>query len=174
MKNGDETAFAEFHARYFDRMFRYAFVLCRGNEESAKDVAQEALVRVVRYVKPMPDEQILWSWLTVLLRSAGADYGRKQTRYHRLRERFQRVFDMRGLVTASADANGDEPGAMLASALSSLDQQDRMLIERKYFQRESYRELAADLNTTERAIEGRLARIRENLKRTILRERHQR
>ena len=168
MGRGDEEAFVEFHGRYFVRMFRYAFVLCGGDEENAKEVTQESLLRVVRYVKPMRDEDVFWSWLTVLMRSAAADQGRRQTRYRRLRERYRLASELSRVAGGERTESG---GAifLLEEALATLDVDDRQLIERKYFRGESYGEMATDLNTTARAIEGRLARARKKLKQAILR-----
>ena len=170
MGTGDDAAFTEFHRRYFNRMFRYAFVLCRGNEANAQEVVQEALLRVVRYVKPKPDETVLWNWLTVLLRSAGADLGRKQTRYRNLCERFRALFVWESQSPGSDHLQENDPSAMLAAALTALNEDDRIVIERKYFERHSYRQLAADWRTTERAMEGRVARLRQKLKAIILRD----
>jgi hypothetical protein len=51
MAGGAEDAFREFHAAWFQRLFRYVFVLMRGNEAAACDVTQETLLRVVRHIR---------------------------------------------------------------------------------------------------------------------------
>lgn len=161
MHRGDERAFADFHARYYLRIYRYACVLCRGAEQDAAEVAQEALLRVVRYVKKMPSEDVLWSWLTVLIRSAATDHGRRQSRYRSLIERFRLSI---GLARAGDGGGEKDLLTLLEQGMDALPDEDRVLIERKYFAGETYRQIAAGLNMSERAIEGRLARAREKLK----------
>ena len=49
----------------------------------------------------------------------------------------------------------------LERALTALPQRDRLLFYRKYYYRQSTAQIAAELGTTERAVEGRLYRIKE-------------
>ena len=62
MSKGDEEAFHEFHTQYFRRLFSYILVLTRGDEHAARDIAQETLLRVVRYVRRFEDDEF-WDWL---------------------------------------------------------------------------------------------------------------
>ncbi len=69
----DEEAFRQFHAAYFDRLLRYHLVIMRGDEHAAHEALQETFLRVVRPPRRCDDEEIFWSWLTVLARSAATD-----------------------------------------------------------------------------------------------------
>ena len=51
----------------------------------------------------------------------------------------------------------------LSRALSSLSRRDYLLFYRKYYYLQSTDRIAAELGTTERAVEGRLYRIRKRL-----------
>ena len=52
----------------------------------------------------------------------------------------------------------------LRRALMALGQGDRLLFYRKYYYRQPTAQIAAELGLTERAVEGRLYRIRKNLR----------
>jgi RNA polymerase sigma-70 factor (ECF subfamily) len=162
MAKGDEQAFREFHTTYFGRLFRYVLMLMRGDEQAALDVAQETLLRVVRYVRRFEDETIFWDWLACLARSAAADHGRRASRYRRLLEIF-----------ASQPSNGceplpeDESPAILSRCLDELDEKDRALLTQKYEEGLSARELSVVYGVTEQAIESRLARARAVLRDTV-------
>ena len=56
----------------------------------------------------------------------------------------------------------------LENCLSVWPDDDRALIEKKYMESWSYRELAVKYNVTEKSIEGRLARLRRKLKECLL------
>src|SRR5690349_2871458 len=84
LASGSEEAFRTFHALYFDRLFRYHIVMARGDEDAACEALQETLLRVAKHVRRFDDEQMFWSWLTVLCRTAAVDRGRKRQRYWRL------------------------------------------------------------------------------------------
>ena len=48
---GDEDAYREFFDTFAPRLFGYLFVLCRGNEEQAREILQQTLIRVARYIR---------------------------------------------------------------------------------------------------------------------------
>ncbi|MFP6855672.1 MAG: sigma factor [Roseibacillus sp.] len=52
-----------------------------GEPSHLDDLLQETLLRAVRYMRVFHDEAALWSWLTVLARSAVADHGRRRSRW---------------------------------------------------------------------------------------------
>ena len=164
MAKGDEEAFREFHSAYFGRLFRYVLVLMRGDEHAARDVAQETLLRVVRHVRCFEEEVAFWDWLACLARSAGADHGRRASRYRRLLD----VFAQQPAELSEPMPDGECPGA-LSKCLDELDENDRALLARKYEEGSSVRELAALHGVTEEAIESRLARTRRALREAVFR-----
>jgi len=160
---GDEAAFREFHAAYFDRLLRYLLVILQGDEAGARDALQETLLRVVRHARRFETEAEFWGWLTVLARSAALDAGRKQSRYWAVLKRF--MFG-RG-ESETADPFATHRTALhesLEHALQKLDPVDRQLIEAKYFEQTSVAGLAAQSGLTEKAVESRLHRARQQLR----------
>lgn len=155
---GEEAAFAEFHAAWAARLFRYVRTLLRGDEHAARDVWQETLVRVVRHARPLPDERALWDWLARLARCAAADHGRKGSRYRRLLARF-------GAEGAEAPAPDTRRLAQaVEAALATLPAGDADLLRDKYERDQSQRELAERLAVSEAAVESRLRRARRALR----------
>ncbi len=68
----------------------------------------------------------------------------------------------------------DEPAAdakllaLLETNLASMPPDERQLVESKYLERRSVREIAEELETSEKAIESRLVRVRRKLKSALL------
>src|SRR4051812_36784633 len=85
---GEERAFAEFHARYFDRLYQFLLVVTRGQEQEAQEALQQTLLRVARYARAFESEDAFWCWLKAVARSTARDAGRKQQRYWALLARF--------------------------------------------------------------------------------------
>ena len=165
MARGEETAFHEFHDRYFDRLLRYQFVLARGDEDAAREALQETFTRVARRVRRFDQENAFWCWLACLARSAAIDAARRRTRYSRL----LRLFALGGSARTepredAADAHLEE---LLARSVESLDPDDRVLLDAKYTARSTVRAIAQERRTTEKAIESRLLRIRRELRGAI-------
>ena len=169
MAGGDETAYRIFYDAYFDRLLRYLLVVTGGNEEAAREALQLALVRVVRHVKPFAAEDKFWSWLTVLARSALADETRKRRRYFAFLDRFTRHQETGPSAMNNGEAD-EQLRALLASQLTALPADERQLVEQKYFLHQSVREIADGWQTTEKAVESRLSRVRRKLKDAVLAE----
>jgi len=161
---GDEEAFRTFHAAYFDRLLRYLIVVTRGDEQGARDALQETFIRVVRHVRGFDSEETFWSWLTVLARSSAADAGRKRRSYWRLLTSYAMFWVARQPSPEEIDDSDEHLHALLLEGLGDLRGEDRALVEGKYLRGTSVRELAAESNLTEKAVESRLARARQQLR----------
>src|SRR5437867_2834728 len=145
-------AYRAFYDAYFNRLSRYLLVVTGGDEEAAHEALQSALVRVAKHVKVFANDTVFWSWLTVLARSALSDQTRKRRRYLAFLERFT-------LHTSVQHASSDDDQSdahllgLLEGGLTALPADERDLVERKYFTRQSVREIAVELQTSEKAIE---------------------
>ena len=167
MAAGDELAYRSFYDAYFNRLSRYLLVVTAGDEDTAREALQSALVRVVRHIKVFPSDAIFWSWLTVLARSALSDQNRKKRRYLAFLDRF--TWHTRAQQAAPDDPEADARlDTLLESSLGALPFDERRLVEAKYLDRRSVRDLAEEFNLSEKAVESRLVRIRHKLKTAIL------
>ena len=166
---GDETAYRVFHDAYFDRLSRYLLVVTAGNEDATREALQETFRRVVRHIRIFPDEAAFWCWLTVLARSARSDENRKRRRYLAFLDRFTQH-----AAIERAAAYNDRPGTdlefLLEQNMDGLPTEERALLESKYYDHRSVREIAEQLQTTEKAVESRLVRARQKLKQALLAE----
>jgi RNA polymerase sigma-70 factor, ECF subfamily len=167
MSKGDEMAWRTFYDTYFDRLWRYLLVVAAGNEDAAREALQAALVRAARHIKIFRDEEVFWSWLTVLARTASADETKKRRRYFSFLDRFtQRA----SVVLDGANENqADERlRIMLEQKVALLPPDEQKLIEQKYFMHRAVREIADELQMTEKAVESKLSRVRRKLKEAVL------
>jgi RNA polymerase sigma-70 factor (ECF subfamily) len=167
LAKGDEEAYRIFYESYFDRLFRYLLVVTHGNEDAARDALQATLLRVVRHVRVFHEEKIFWGWLTVLARSALTDQGRKKRRYLAFLERFTLHAKVQPVAGASSDTE-NQLLALLETGLADLPPDERQLLESKYYDGRSVRDLAAALQTSEKALESKLLRVRRKLKDALL------
>lgn len=169
MTKGEEMAWRVFHDEYFGRLWRYLLVVAAGNEDEALEAVQAALVRVARHIKVFTDEKVFWSWLTVLARTALADERKKKRRYSSFLDRFARHARLEPAPPAPEPAE-ERLGQLLERQLARLPEEERIFIEKKYIERLSVRQIANELNTTEKAVESKLSRIRQKLKDAALSE----
>ena len=158
---GDERAFCEFHNRYFDRLYQFLLVVARGREDEAQEALQQTLLRVVRYARVFDSEDAFWCWLKALARSAARDAGRKQHRYLTLLQAFARGLPVE---SESAKFEDDRLQFVLEECLDELEPSYRRLVEAKYLDGLSVKEIAAETRLTEKAVESRLLRLRRQLR----------
>jgi RNA polymerase sigma-70 factor (ECF subfamily) len=166
LASGDEAAFTEFHAAYFDRLYQFLLVVARGCEDEAREALQLTLLRVVRYARQFDSEEVFWDWLKMLGRSATRDAGRKARRYSALLQKFALRFQNGQPAPGCED--GNSLGAFLQESLEEMQPFDRQLIEGKYLEGETVRELCARVGMTEKAVESRLVRLRRQLRDRVL------
>ena len=166
MARSDESAWREFYDAYFNRLLRYLLVVTNGREEAAREALQLTIMRVVRNIRKFDSEAAFWGWLTVLARSSVVDEARKRNRYLALLDRF---FRAGSIITSGRESDADAHLLrVLGQRVADLPPEERALIERKYFDDGSVKEIADELETTGKAIESRLVRIRRKLKDAIM------
>ncbi|MEW6744762.1 MAG: sigma-70 family RNA polymerase sigma factor [Planctomycetota bacterium] len=161
---GDNAAFERFYEVYFARLHRYLLLVSHGSEDLVHEVLQEAMLRVVRHMKPFREATDLWNWLRSLAKSALVDMIRKSARHTAVS-----IEDVERELVDNAHANPDrELERRLEESLARLDVTERRLIEGKYFQAKSHESLAREEGLTPKAVESRIARIRKRLKAMLL------
>jgi RNA polymerase sigma-70 factor (ECF subfamily) len=164
---GDEEAFRFFYDAYFERLSRYMLVVTTGDERAAKDAVQGMLVRLVRYIRVFSDEDVFWSWITMLARSSLADDKRKKRRYLSFLDRFQRQSEIQDqpINESSTEAKLAD---LLDQKINTLAKHERELLELKYFSHQSVRSISEQLGLTEKAVESSLVRIRRKLRESVM------
>jgi RNA polymerase sigma factor (sigma-70 family) len=163
---GDEEAFREFHAAYFDRVYRFLLVVTSGRAPEAQEAVQQTFIRVIRYIRVFESEDVLWSWLKVVARSVARDGNRKQQRYSALLERFAQALTF--FKPAQESLEESLLASLLEEVLSDVPDRDRDLLEAKYVIGYTVKELSAKLGLTEKAVESRLDRVRCRVRTLLL------
>ena len=165
---GEETAYSEFHTRYFDRLYQFLLVVSRGREDEAQEALQQTFLRVVRYACVFHSEESFWCWLKTIARSVARDAGRKQQRYWGLLKKFA-LWAGPGAPNSLVDPD-NRLRAELDESLSELAPEDRRLLESKYIDGASVKELSSQTGLTEKAIDSRLVRLRRRLREELLKK----
>jgi RNA polymerase sigma-70 factor (ECF subfamily) len=164
MVNGEEEAFREFHRLYSDRLFRFLLVLTRGGEDLARELCQTTMVKVVRAIRVFDDEAHLWNWLGSIARNNFIDALRKRRCSPEIVP-----FETEGEKAAgSVETNESELMTALQEAMEDLEPSERNLLEHFYFEERAQAVIAAEQNTTAKAVESKLGRVRQKLRAILL------
>lgn len=172
MTAGDEAAWTEMHRIFAPRLWRYLLVAARGDEEVAGECLQQAFVRAVRHARRFDTGEALWGWLTLIARQVLSDTRRAAGRRRTFLEWFSSHLSPSSANAApvfESDAIHDPLPAILESVWPTLSEEDRWLLEQKYLDGGSVRQLAEAAGTSEKTIESRLTRARRRLREIMLR-----
>lgn len=145
-------------------LYAYASHRCGGQRDIAEDVVQETWFRAVREWRRrgIPDRPL--AWLTAVARNLIVD------RLRRAPEVPLDAVTATEVLTAvdqNAVSDSAEVVAMVSNALTRLPEAEAQLLEAFHFERFKVAQLAAQYGISERAIEGRLRRARERLRREL-------
>ncbi len=167
MLEGDEAAFTRFYEGYCDRLYRYLIVLTRGEEDLARELLQLTMTKAVRSMQPFPTEGQLWAWLTTIARHCYIDLLRRRQRAPAL------VSLLPDDLPQCADEDEQAPlFEALDTALAGLPASEKDLLKAFYFDGETHLSIARQRGSTPKAVESKLARLRQKLRIAILRHLH--
>ncbi len=170
--SGDHAAFRGFFDDYFPRLFRFIVRRVNGDEDSARDIVQSALIRGVRKLDTYRGEASLFTWLCQITRRELADHVAKSIRQETYMRRLVELEDdpQTRATLESIPAPGDaEPeavcqredlAALVHTALDYLPSQYARVLELKYLDDLSVEAIAERLGVTAIAVQSLLARAR--------------
>ena len=166
---GEESAFEEFFAGYFPRLYRFARVRLGGNEDAAEDVVQTTLIKALDKLHTYRGEAELFTWLCTFCRREIAAWFERTGRTADVSLADDRP-ETRAVLDAIAALSRDDPESELhRRELSRLVQAvlDRLparygdALEWKYIEGLPVQEIAERLGLGYKAAESLLTRARQ-------------
>ncbi len=172
MVRGDEPAIREFMEIYFPRLFRFALMRMNNDHASAEDVVQETLTIAARKIDSYRGEASLMTWLAQICRREIARHMKKSER----RDNVITLFDDEPLFAAlmeTVDGMESDPQTSTERAeiitlvhliLDQLPNRHGDVLEWKYIEGLSIKEIAERLGVGTEAVQSQLARARRTFK----------
>ncbi|WP_096156767.1 MULTISPECIES: RNA polymerase sigma factor [Bacillus] len=155
-KNGDSHAFKKLYDLYAEDAIRYAMSITK-NSHNAKDVVQEAFIRVYRNIDSFDIDRNFKTWLFTILTNECYRYLKKESENIKLVDN--------NIPTSVQQESEDF--MYLHEALENLDAINKTPIILKYLNGFSEKEIASMLNLNLNTVKSRLFKGREKLKRLI-------
>lgn len=158
---GDTVAFTRFFDEWFDSMYAEAVRVTGRDESFCLDVVQDAMLRVVRSLKPMGTANDLRRWLRVVVQRCAYDRFRTEAR-RRAREQKVAADPPR-----SADRSADTRTRLqwLENELRSLDTRSSDLLLMRHRFGWTLRQIGEALGLEPGAVDSRLRRLVATLRR---------
>jgi RNA polymerase sigma-70 factor (ECF subfamily) len=162
MSRGDRRAVGAFYERYFGLLVRFARSAARGRDEHfCLDVVHDAVLRIVRTIKPVKGgESQLAAWLQLVIRSVAYDLLRQEQR----RAAREREVQSHPATQAANGCDISEQLKWLRDELRQLDPRLVELIELRYEQRWTLAAIGERLGVSTGTVDGRLRRALDHVR----------
>lgn len=159
---GDTRALGEFYEEWFDRAFDLARQLTRRDESFCLDVVQDAMMKVIRKLRPglgIMTRGSLEAWFARVVHTTAIDLLRREAR--RRRREAAPAASARGEAPASADevAHLEERITWLSAEVRRLDSGEASMVAMRYLQERSLEAVGEEHGMTGAAAHGRLRRL---------------
>ena len=152
-------------------LMRYIIAPIVPNALDREECLSEASLRVWNKIAQFDAARGSWSaWLTAVTRNTALNFQRS-VQHHSSVQSIPEGTPAPGASPEEAMLRA-ERSAALHDALARLGQNDRALFYRKYYYLQSTAQIAAELGMTARAVEGRLYRLKKQLRRMLGGEGH--
>lgn len=172
---GDRLAFEELVRRYDREVLRLALNLVHRSED-ARDIYQEAFLRVYRNLHRFRFECSFYTWLYRIVTNVALDHLRRRTSRREDQAPVPEeadggtrdFFDRQPEVSAAANPEkrllGQELGEHIQTALERLSPRERVVFEMKHYQGMKLRAIGDMLGTSEETVKNSLFRATRKLR----------
>jgi RNA polymerase sigma-70 factor (ECF subfamily) len=166
---GDERAFDRFFEENFARLYRFAIARLRDDSEGAREVVQITLTRAVRKMHTYRAESALFTWLCAICRNEISDWLSRQGRYQEHIVLVEDLPEVRAAIDSFQAPMADSPERhyqraetlrLIQVALDRLPPKYGDVLEWKYVEGRTVKEIAARLNIGTEATQSLLARAK--------------
>jgi RNA polymerase sigma-70 factor (ECF subfamily) len=169
LRRREPEAVERWFESYADRLYAFVFYRVHGSSDAAADVVQEVFVTALARIEDFdPERGQMLPWLTYAARNLLRKERRRQSKliygdlWEAVDERllaYWKAIDETALPDEVLER--EETGELVRAALTHLPRKDQMLLEGRYLEEQSIKELAARDGATEGAIKTRLHRARK-------------
>lgn len=150
---------------HYGPLMRYIIAPILQNPQDREDCLSEVSMRVWEKIGQFDGEKgSFHAWLTAITRNTALNHARRASGSSA--EELSESTPSPELSPEEALLKKERQEA-LKTALSRLSYKDRLLFYRKYYYRQSTAQIAAELGMTERAVEGKLYRVKKQLRKIL-------
>lgn len=173
---GDEAAFRELFDGSFAKLYRFALVRVNGDRDTAAEIVQQTFCKAFEHLDSYRGEASLFGWMCQICRNVITDAVRDRARENTHVALLEDDAAIRGILESIAAPRSDEPEPQAARAdivrlihatLDALPGRYGDVLEWKYLDGLSVKQIAKRLELCPKAAESLLTRARSAFRETL-------
>ena len=169
VQSGDYSPASEIYDRYSGRIYNFAFRFLK-NSEAAEDATQEVFVKMLKHANQFHGDAKLSTWLFSITANWCRDYLRKADNKSKESDDVLLTLPTPSELAPDRNLERRQTEQRVRRALESLTAEQREAILLSRYQGLSYAEIAQIAGCSEGAVQTRVFRAMETLKKTLLGE----
>ncbi|MDD6880301.1 MAG: sigma-70 family RNA polymerase sigma factor [Firmicutes bacterium] len=152
--------------RYYGPLLKYIIAPILDNEHDCDDCLSKVLFQIWEKIEQFDENRGSWNgWITVIARNTALNYRRNTKRHSSIEEISENTPSP--AMTPEETLIKQEQREAVKHAIEQLPPKDRNLFYRKYYYLQSTAQIASELGMTERAVEGKLYRLKKQLRKML-------
>ncbi|WP_434750900.1 RNA polymerase sigma factor [Paenibacillus amylolyticus] len=163
----------EVYYEYYNMVYGLIVYIIK-ERAAAEDIIQDAFIKIIKNKPLFEDEVKLKAWLKVVTRNTAINYLRKNKNNRNQLDTDSVFIDIETMNQTAVSVESMVETQMMQESiehyLSQLKPEYRVLVELRWKEGFSYREIAELLNTTEDIVKQRLFRARGSIKKKLHKE----
>ncbi|MGQ8871954.1 RNA polymerase sigma factor [Paenibacillus sp. TSA_86.1] len=163
----------EVYYEYYNMVYGLIVYIIK-ERAAAEDIIQDAFIKIIKNKPLFEDEVKLKAWLKVVTRNTAINYLRKNKNNRNQLDTDSVFIDIETMNQTAVSVESMVETQMMQESieryLSQLKPEYRVLVELRWKEGFSYREIAELLNTTEDIVKQRLFRARSSIKKKLHKE----
>ena len=173
---GDEQAFRQLFDGFFPKLYRFALARLDGNQDEAKEVVQRTFCKAFERLDSYRGEASLYAWMCQILRNTILDLVRKRQRDYSHVTLLEDDTGIQGIIESLSAPESDQPDhynsrlqmvRLIQATLDGLPGHYGDVLEWKYVEGMSVKEIAERLAVGPKAAESLLTRARHAFRETV-------
>jgi RNA polymerase sigma-70 factor (ECF subfamily) len=173
---GDSAEFRTLFDRFFPRLYRFALARLGGDHDAATEVVQLTFCKAIERLDSYRGEAALYTWFCQICRNAITDYCRARKRQQQAVLSIEDQPDIRAVLEALSAPAAEQPDMeawrgdvlrLVQSTVDALPERYGEVLELKYVDGLSVRDIARRFGLGEKAAESLLTRARQAFREAI-------
>ena len=160
----DQKYFGALYDHYFDQIFRFIFKRLGGDEETTGDLTQQTFIKAMANMSKYEDRGFPFSsWLYRIAQNEVSMFFRQQSKVYSVAIDESRIQEFAQEADIFSSHMSMEDQEKLVEMLNGLNESELELIELRFFQEMSFKEIAEIYSVSEATAKMRTYRILERI-----------